>query len=64
MTSSLKTKTIMLRFTKDEYTAIRAIAFSRGLDMGPMLIELLRPTITLLTPPEQTEPSAITPSTR
>lgn len=41
----VKTKQIMIRFTLEEYQQIRTAAYARGLDMGPMLADLVRPLI-------------------
>jgi predicted DNA binding CopG/RHH family protein len=43
-----KSKSIMIRFPVEDYRAIQKAAFSRGLDMGPMLSKLLAPVVELL----------------
>lgn len=48
-----KPKSIMLRVSTDDYLAIRQAAYLRGMEMGPMLLELLAPVVKLLKPPTE-----------
>lgn len=38
-------KKITIRLTEQEFRTVRDAAYSRGLDMGPMLADLLRPLL-------------------
>jgi hypothetical protein len=49
-------KKITVRFTDEEYFAVRNAAFGRGLDMGVLLHKKIKPMIdggTLTEPPEE-----------
>lgn len=48
----IKRKSIMVKFTNEDYLAIREAAFRRGLEMGPMLSGLLAPILSLLREPK------------